>query len=64
MQTGYLAYLKDQYDPEDAQSRIENIKELLNAVKHFENNAITTVGQFLDEVASLMQENEQTTRRS
>lgn len=55
IETGYLAYLKDQHDPEDAQSRIENIKELLNAVKHFETNAITTVSQFLDEVA-LMQE--------
>lgn len=53
--TGYLAYIKDQYDPEDAQSRIENIKELLNAVKHLETNNITTVSQFLDEVA-LMQE--------
>lgn len=55
IETSYLAYLKEQYEPEDAQSRIENIKELLNAVKHFESNNIATISQFLDEVA-LMQE--------
>lgn len=55
LETSYLTYLKEQYEPEDAQSRIDNIKELLNAVKHFEINNITTVSQFLDEVA-LMQE--------
>lgn len=53
--TNYLTYLKEQYEPEDAQSRIENIKELINAIKHFEANGTATVFEFLDEVA-LMQE--------
>ncbi|MDR3550699.1 MAG: 3'-5' exonuclease [Candidatus Babeliales bacterium] len=52
---GYLSHLKAEYDPEDAQSRTENVKELLNAMKHFELNNISTIEQFLDEVA-LMQE--------
>jgi len=52
---GYIGYLKETYEPEDAQSRIENVKELLNAMKHFESSGIGTIEQFLDEVA-LMQE--------
>ncbi|MCX5921971.1 MAG: UvrD-helicase domain-containing protein [Candidatus Dependentiae bacterium] len=51
----YLAYLKENFDPEDAQTRIDNIKELMNALKHFETNNINSIEQFLDEVA-LMQE--------
>jgi len=53
---GYLSYLKGEYEPEDALSRIENVKELLNAMKHFESsNSVATIEQFLHEVA-LMQE--------
>jgi len=51
----YLSYLKETFDPEDAQSRIENVKELLNAMKHFESTGVSTIENFLDEVA-LMQE--------
>lgn len=52
---GYIGFLKETYELEEAQERIENIKELLNAIKHFESNNVTSIGQFLDEVA-LMQE--------
>ena len=49
--SAYIAYLKDNFDTEDAQSRVENVKELLNAVKHFETTNINTIEQFLDEVS-------------
>lgn len=54
-ETAYIGYIKEGYDLEEAQSRIENIKELLNAIKHFEAHSVTSIEKFLDEVA-LMQE--------
>lgn len=51
----YLAYLKKSYSPEEAQERIDNVKELIRALEHFEQNKINTIALFLDEVA-LMQE--------
>jgi DNA helicase-2/ATP-dependent DNA helicase PcrA len=51
----YIPFIKESYETEEAQERIENIKELLNALKHFEANNVTSISQFLDEVA-LMQE--------
>lgn len=53
--TSYIDYLKNGFDPEDAQSRIENIKELMHALTHFESQGIDTITRLLDEVA-LMQE--------
>ncbi len=51
----YYSYLKEEYDPQDALSRIDNIKELIGALMHLETSGIKTISQFLDEVA-LMQE--------
>lgn len=51
----YYSYLKEEYDPQDALSRIENIKELIGALLHLEAGGVKTISQFLDEVA-LMQE--------
>ncbi len=56
LRTGYLGYLKTTYEEENAKERNENIKELLNAMAHFEINGTDTVDKLLDEVA-LMQEN-------
>lgn len=53
--TGYLSYLKESYELQDAQDRIDNIKELLNAIKHFESTNANTVELFLHEV-TLMQD--------
>lgn len=50
----YFTYLKDTYDPEDAMSKIDNVKELIQAINHLESQKITTITDFLDEVA-LMQ---------
>lgn len=51
---GYYTYLKDTYDPEEAMSKIDNVKELIQAINHLESQKITTITDFLDEVA-LMQ---------
>ncbi len=53
--TSYLAFIKKSYEKDEAQTRIENIQELLDAMKHFESQKIDTITTFLDEVA-LMQE--------
>jgi DNA helicase-2/ATP-dependent DNA helicase PcrA len=52
--TGYFTYLKETYDPEEAFGKIDNVKELLQAINHLESLKVTTIGDFLDEVA-LMQ---------
>lgn len=51
----YTAYLKKTFEGDDAQTRIENVNELLNAMSHFESENNATISAFLDDVA-LMQE--------
>jgi DNA helicase-2/ATP-dependent DNA helicase PcrA len=53
--TQYRAYLKEEYDQEESLSRLDNIKELINAMLHFEEQGTNTIAQLLDEIA-LMQE--------
>jgi len=53
--TAYLSYIKNTYDPPEAQVRIDNIKEFINAIKYFELHHGNTITLFLDDVA-LMQE--------
>ncbi len=53
-QTAYFSYLKETYDPEEAMTKIDNVKELLKAIDHLESQGISTITDFLDEVA-LMQ---------
>ncbi|HLW73021.1 MAG TPA: UvrD-helicase domain-containing protein [Candidatus Babeliales bacterium] len=55
IRAGYLSYIKNNDEPQEAQARLDNIKELLDAINHFEVNGTTTITTFLDEVA-LMQE--------
>lgn len=55
--TRYISYLKDTYDKDEAQTRIDNINELIHAIKHFESNKVDTIELFLNEVA-LMQEHQ------
>lgn len=54
-ETGYLAHVKKTYEQQEALERMDNIKELVHATKHFEDNGTETIEKFLDEVA-LMQE--------
>ncbi len=51
----YLTYLRETFDKEDAENKIENIKELLHAINHFESIHIDTVELFLHEVALLQE---------
>ena len=53
--THYFTYLKENFEPEEAQAKTENIKELLRAVCHFEEQGIRSVGLLLQEI-TLMQE--------
>ena len=55
IRTNYFSYLKENSEAQEAIERIENVKELLNAIKHFESQGIATIGDFLDQV-TLMQE--------
>lgn len=57
--TDYISHLKEHYDDEDGQNRIDNIKELLNAVNYVQAQGMETIEQFLDQVA-LMQEHKTT----
>jgi DNA helicase-2/ATP-dependent DNA helicase PcrA len=53
--TNYIEYLNQTCEKEEAESRIENIKELMHAFTYFEAQGITTLEHLLDEI-SLMQE--------
>ncbi len=53
--TGYAEYLKDSYTTEEAQSKVDNIRELIRAAKHFEQEGLLTVTQFIEEI-TLMQD--------
>lgn len=50
----YFTYIKNSFEPEEAQAKLENIKELLYAITALEESkTITTVTDFLNEVALL-----------
>ena len=49
----YFSYLYDHYEKDEALTRIDNIKELLKAMKFFEGEGINTLPPFLDHVALL-----------
>jgi DNA helicase-2/ATP-dependent DNA helicase PcrA len=51
----YFDYLKESFSAEEAQNKIENVKELIRAAENFEMADIATVHGFLDEI-SLMQD--------
>lgn len=53
--TQYLQYIKNNDDAAEANARLDNIKELMAAVQHFEHNGTKTISSFLDEIA-LMQD--------
>lgn len=53
----YLTYLKHTHDPEEAQVKIENVKELIHAINALEEaQQITNVADFLDDVALLQEQ--------
>jgi Superfamily I DNA and RNA helicases len=55
LRSEYMSYIKKTYDKEDARTRVENIQELMDAMRHFEREENATVASFLDAV-TLLQE--------
>lgn len=54
--TSYIAYIKNQYEDDEVKQRLENIQELMNAIKHFEKEEEQiTIERLLEEIA-LMQD--------
>lgn len=47
----YLFYLKSEFEKKEAESRIENLNELIRAAQYFEDQTKGSVKDFLDEVA-------------
>lgn len=56
--TSYNSFLEKNYEKEEALTKKENIKELLNSITYFENQSSKTVTDFLDEVSLLQELNE------
>ena len=54
--TGYIDYLKKTYEPNEADERHQNIKELLNAAHYFGNQGKGSIKSFLEEVALLQEQ--------
>ena len=51
----YIAYLDDNFEKSEAQTKKENIQEFLRAIEHFEQENLLTISQLLEEIA-LMQD--------
>ena len=58
--TDYRSYLKETCEADDALNRLENIKELLRAISHFEQEKQLSISSLLDDI-TLMQEQYNTT---
>lgn len=54
LHTGYFQYLKENYDADEALTRLENVKELITAARHSDEQG-KNLRTFLDEI-SLMQD--------
>lgn len=53
--SAYMAYLKNSFEPEEAEERKDNVKELLHATASREEQGVTAISQFLEEVALLQE---------
>lgn len=53
--TEYFTYLHNSYEKQEAEAKIENVKELIRATAHFDQAGLSSVADFLNHVA-LMQE--------
>jgi len=54
-QTDYINYLKNNFDRQEAESKIDNIKEFLRAAYHFQEQGINTISLFLEEITLMQQ---------
>lgn len=53
--TEYVVYLQTTYDSQEAQTKIENLKEFIRAAQYASSQGVTSLTQFLQDIA-LMQE--------
>ncbi len=53
--TGYIQFIQQEYESNEAEERLNNIYELIDAAHYFERNSANTISLFLGEVG-LMQE--------
>lgn len=53
--TNYYGYLQNSYEKEEAETKIENVKELVRAATHLEKNGTVRVEEFLTHVALMQQ---------
>lgn len=51
----YRTYLKSMYEPQESQERLENVKELMNALHYFASQGKMSIEQALDEIALLQE---------
>lgn len=51
--TAYIATIKDEFEPEEAQTKVQNIQEFIRAIEHFAQTGAATIQNFLDEVSLL-----------
>lgn len=61
--TQYLSYLQTNFDPNEAETKTENVRELIRAASHFQDKEINSVSEFLEQIALLkekMQESKET----
>lgn len=54
-QTSYFKYLQENFDQQEAEAKISNVKELLRAAHYFQEQGTTTTISFLDEIALMQQ---------
>ena len=52
----YFGYLKDHFEKEEAQAKIDNVKELLNGAAYFEEKQEPVLELFLEEIALLQEQ--------
>jgi len=45
MRTEYLSYLRNEYDPKEADTKIENVKEFVQSIANFEAKQLNTTSQ-------------------
>ncbi|MBA3954025.1 UvrD-helicase domain-containing protein [Candidatus Dependentiae bacterium] len=54
--TGYFSYLKSSFEKDEAETKKDNVKELINGIAYFEENTQQTLDIFLQEVALLQEQ--------
>lgn len=54
--TNYINYLKDNFDRQEAETKIENVKEFLRAAHHYqEQNNSNSISNFIEEITLMQQ---------